>query len=71
MSRRNIGAFTDSTQSYPGFISINLTDDNMVEIMVRSPAKADGVEGTQATIVVSRSTWADILNESIGALNES
>jgi hypothetical protein len=47
--RKNLFAYTSPGVNYPSFLSIN-TEDGAVEIIVRSPAKADGSCGDVAGI---------------------
>jgi len=46
----NIHAYTATGGNYPEYLSVNVNEDNTVEITVRSPKKADGSCGDTATI---------------------
>ena len=65
---QNLVAFTDEGTNYPPFFSVNKTERG-VEISVRNHPRG-GMCGDTATVIVSDSTWAQILADAVkGTVN--
>lgn len=48
----NIYARTSLAQSYPSYVSLNISDNGVVELTVRGPATPDGKCGETVTVVM-------------------
>jgi hypothetical protein len=63
--QENIAAFTDATPQTggPPFISINLENDKIVSISVRSASTVDSYYGSQALIKMTKKQFRDLLDQ--------
>ena len=50
---RNVHAYTAMGASYPEYISVNQSGHDGYSVTVRSPAKADGTEGSTGVITIT------------------
>jgi hypothetical protein len=55
--RENISAYTAPGSNYPSFVSVNLVDNQEVEIMVRPEVQTDGRCGEGASMKMSQADF--------------
>jgi len=61
--RENISAYTTSGSYYPSFISVNLVDNQEVEILVRPEAQPDGRCGEGSSMKMSQADFYKFASE--------
>lgn len=62
--RTNLAAFTSSGCGYPSYLSVNLaSENNNVEITVRSPTKSDGSCGDTSCMTMSVAEFKKLFSD--------